>query len=267
MLSTTLEGAVLADSAVLGYEIALGDAVKCDSRKTARGDELGRWRRDRLGRIKRTDEYKGLPKLLRKIVDFLVRAHESPDKGIIVGQEKLARKYGVTRQTMNEYLGEIVRAGVFTVERRSRTGIGSGRGRTTNRYRLNPALLSQQKTEADIGHDIEPDNGSTYDVQVEVLTGQIEALYGEQGDATNEPIFGYALRGNPTSRAELAYQTPASSTDTTIASFDDLCATYRLVYQTAYGTPPLSIPKTTEELREGIERARERIRNPKLPVW
>jgi hypothetical protein len=153
--------------------------------------DLKSWRRSRLGQAKRTPEYQSLPKRLRQVVDYMVRAHESPEGGIFVSQTKLAKRFGVTRQTMNEYLGAIARAGVLTTEWRSRQGVGAGRGRTTNRYRLNQSLLfSELRTKADIGHDIEPDSGSTsYEVHVEVPSGHVEALLTvEQEEDANEEV-------------------------------------------------------------------------------
>jgi hypothetical protein len=73
--------------------------------------------------MKKRPEYQGLPKVCQRVVDYLVRRHESPDEGITVSQSNadLLSKFGISRrQTMNEYLGIIVSAGVFTVESRSR---------------------------------------------------------------------------------------------------------------------------------------------------
>ena len=76
-----------------------------------------------------------------------------------------------------------MRSGVLTRERRSRTGPG-GRGRTTNRYRLNESLLSQPATDdhidSHIDRHIDSHSGSTYRVQSEAPTGQRKALSSER---------------------------------------------------------------------------------------
>jgi hypothetical protein len=104
--------------------------------------DLRAWRTERLGQLKRTPEYKGLTPLERRIVDYSVRAHESPDQGITVSQTKLAKKFGKTREWINKRLSAIVTSGVFIKERRTRA---DGK-RTTNRYRINPVLLSAEDT-------------------------------------------------------------------------------------------------------------------------
>ena len=102
--------------------------------------------------MKQRPEYKSLPLILRNIVDYMVRRHESPAEGITVSQGRgkgltpgLSERFEVSRKTMNKYLGQIVEAGVLTVEKRYR-GPGTKGGRTTNRYRLNDALFSQPVT-------------------------------------------------------------------------------------------------------------------------
>jgi hypothetical protein len=102
------------------------------------------WRSKRLGLVKKRPEYKALSQTQRRIVDYWVRAHESPDEGITIGQTKLGqtfgRKYGLRlqRETVNRHLGAIEKAGVFVKEHRYR---GDG-GRSSNSYRLNEFLLS-----------------------------------------------------------------------------------------------------------------------------
>jgi hypothetical protein len=112
---------------------------------------LKKWRTERLGLMKARPEYQGLDRILREIVDYCVRRHESREEGITVSQQTLAAKFGVHRDTMGTYLREIVRARVFTREFRSRQGYGE-RGRTSNRYRLNEALFSVEATDDRIDH-------------------------------------------------------------------------------------------------------------------
>lgn len=117
--------------------------------------DLGAWRKQRLTAMKARPEYQGLAPIQKKIVDYLAMRRESPDEGITEGQKKLAKKYDVCYQTMSEYLCGIVEAGVLTREFRPRRGFG-GAGRTTNRYRLNEALLlPSQATEDRIGHRVD----------------------------------------------------------------------------------------------------------------
>ena len=110
-------------------------------------DPLRVWRTERLALLKRSPEYKALPPIYRKIVDYLVRAHESADQGITVAAETLAEKYGVHLRTMQTYLHEIDQAGVFiseaTYKGRGKRGLTGG-GRSTNRRRLNPAILARE---------------------------------------------------------------------------------------------------------------------------
>jgi len=112
---------------------------------TPKTDDLRPWRTERLGVAKRSVEYKSLPPALQKVVDYMVRATESPDGGMFTAQTKLAKHFGVSRKTMNAWLGQIVAAGVFTVEKRAR-GLGTKGGRTTNRYRLSEAVLTPTET-------------------------------------------------------------------------------------------------------------------------
>lgn len=129
------------------------------------------WRRARFDALKQTPEYTGLAPVLQRVVRYMVMHYDNPVRGMFVGQAKLAERFDparpVTRQTMNEYLGEIVRAGIFCEpETRGRKGRGSRGGRTTNTYRLNESLLphpdTTPDTSADITPDSTPDSGSTY---------------------------------------------------------------------------------------------------------
>jgi hypothetical protein len=106
---------------------------------------LQAWRRERLARMKQTPQYKTLPKILQRLVNHCVLTYESPDKGIYVNQENLAKlkKFRVSRKTMHEYLKEIVRAGVFTCQPRYR-GRGTRGGRASNVYRLNESLIAAE---------------------------------------------------------------------------------------------------------------------------
>jgi hypothetical protein len=111
--------------------------------------DLKKWRTERLGVVKKTPEYKSLSPALRRLVDYLVRAHESPDQGITVRQdnEKLLAKFDVCRKTMNVWLcaivGKVENGGVFTREKRW-AGAGRGAGRKPNLYRLNPVILMRE---------------------------------------------------------------------------------------------------------------------------
>jgi hypothetical protein len=102
---------------------------------------LGAWRAERLKKLKQRPEYTGLPLGLRNLVDYMVKRYESPDEGIIVKQTRLALEQHVCERTLSTALGKLVKAGIFTVERRARRGAMCGAGRTTNRYRVNEALL------------------------------------------------------------------------------------------------------------------------------
>jgi DNA-binding Lrp family transcriptional regulator len=103
--------------------------------------DLGRWRHDRLGKLKQSAEYTSLAAPDRRLVDRMVRAHDSmDDRGIFVSQTKLATRSGVSRRTIIRQLKRIVEAGVFVVEPRYRSA-GTKGGRSTNAYRINPALL------------------------------------------------------------------------------------------------------------------------------
>src|SRR5688572_17129387 len=80
-----------------------------------REDPLRTWRSRRLGEMKQRPEYKSLPLILRNIVDYMVRRHESPAEGITVSQGHgkgltpgLSERFGVSRKTMNKYLRQIV---------------------------------------------------------------------------------------------------------------------------------------------------------------
>lgn len=127
--------------------------------------DLKRWRGERLGRMKQRPEYQSLPSPVRDLVDYMVRRHESQDLGIITAQAKLGRAKSLCRQTVNDYLGIAVKAGVLTVEKRWR-GIGTKGGRSTNIYRLNEALISGSGSgvgdiAADIAADITGDSVSS----------------------------------------------------------------------------------------------------------
>ncbi len=107
---------------------------------------LRTWRRSRLGAMKRRPEYQALPSLSRRIVDYSVRAHESPQAGITISQTKLAKHFGFTRETINRHLRRIEKAGVFVKQRRQRGAGDHPEWWTTNSYRLNPLLLSPEAT-------------------------------------------------------------------------------------------------------------------------
>jgi len=129
---------------------------------------LGQWRYDRLGTIKETAEYRSLSRAEQRLVDYLVRRHDSLNgRGMFPAQQKLADHFGVSRRTIERLLLSVVKAGVFTSERRFVLQAGGGLRlrRASNAYHLNPALL--QANGAQVGvHD---------GVQVGVL-GAHEAL-------------------------------------------------------------------------------------------
>ena len=114
--------------------------------------DLKAWRRERLGEIKQTEQYRGLNQQLRRLVDYMVRRHDNPEGGMFPRQGKgtsgkhktpgLAEYFGVSRKTIGAWLAEVVQAGVFEPAEPRYRGRGTKGGRTSNRYRLNPALLS-----------------------------------------------------------------------------------------------------------------------------
>jgi hypothetical protein len=118
--------------------------------------ELKAWRRERLGEIKQTEQYRGLNQQLRRLVDYMVRRHDNPEGGMFPRQGKgtsgkhktpgLAEYFGVSRKTIGAWLAEVVQAGVFEPAEPRYRGRGTKGGRTSNRYRLNPALLSPPTT-------------------------------------------------------------------------------------------------------------------------
>jgi hypothetical protein len=118
--------------------------------------DLKAWRRERLGEIKQSDQYRGLNPRLRRLVDYMVRRHDNPEGGMFPRQGKgtsgrhrtpgLAERFGVSRKTIGAWLAEVVQAGVFEPAKPRYRGRGTQGGRTSNRYRLNPALLSRPTT-------------------------------------------------------------------------------------------------------------------------
>jgi transcriptional regulator with XRE-family HTH domain len=94
--------------------------------------------------MKTTREYQSLPKAVQRVVTYLALRRESPDRGAFESQQKIAERVGVSRQTLNEYLRAAVDAGVLLVEKTYRER-GTKGGRSTNRYRLNEALLSSPR--------------------------------------------------------------------------------------------------------------------------
>src|SRR5262249_1510941 len=155
-----------ADAPVFSPDVQLGAAPTAP---------LGEWRSTRLGLMKETKEYQSLAPILQQVVDHCVKRYESKNEGIIVGQSKLATRFGVRRETMSRYLSEIVDAGVFTVERRGLKGFRkdgkTGGGRTTNRYRLNEELLSQPTTSDHISpHTTSHSRSTSSEVHTEVLS-------------------------------------------------------------------------------------------------
>lgn len=148
--------------------------------------DLRGWRTKRLGQLKCTPEYQELPPILQQLVDFMVRRHEHPDDGMFPSQEKLAERFGVTRQTMNAYLAKIVKDGIFIREHRGRRGFGTAGGRTTNRYRVNPVLLSSVATAPDITSDSSPDSGSS--THVEHVEASLREARGSSANAEHETV-------------------------------------------------------------------------------
>ena len=207
---------------------------------------LRAWRTTRLGAMKQTPEYQALKPILRQVVDHCVRRYESPDLGIIVSQRRLAARFGVRREAMSRYLCAIVAAGVFTLERRPRRGVGAGRGRSTNRYRLNEDLLLDSATcahiETHIGPHIETHSGSTSnEVHVEAPTEHMEAR------SSREHVEGKRDSAAPPKGSPATYdaglQTPASvgtSETHPIASndYDDARREWRLAFRERYGREP-----------------------------
>jgi hypothetical protein len=139
-------------------------------REETKAEPVRQWRSRRLGLVKKREEYKQLPSVVRSLVDYLVRAHESREHGITISQrnEKLLAKFDCTDRTIRKYLKLAVEAGVLTVEARYR-GAGTDGGRTTNCYRLNDALV--YSTEAT---DLPPTVPAT--VPHKKLFEQVEAL-------------------------------------------------------------------------------------------
>lgn len=182
--------------------------------------DLGQWRRARVRSIKRTPEYKGLPKACRKLVDYLVMHHDNPTGGMFpnqgLGSEKkpgLAKRFGVSRQTINGYLKMIVDAKVFCEpeHRFARAGEKRGKGgRMSNIYRVNEALFLPSGTTAlDTTPDSSPDSGSTsHEVHVEALSRECN------GSRSNDAIVSFLValsrEGEEDDRAGLT--APASST-------------------------------------------------------
>lgn len=155
--------------------------VKGKSLNSVNADPTKAWRSERLGLMQQAPEYKALPAIEKKIVNYLVRAHESEDEGITVAAATLAKKYGVHLRTMQTYLREIDQAGVFTSEPR-RKGRGSKGGQTSNRRRLSPAILAREAassgvvtTSADSSTYTSTDSPKGYSV-----THAEAALLGEQ---------------------------------------------------------------------------------------
>lgn len=145
--------------------------------------DLQAWRKARLETAKKTAAYRSLASRLQKFVDYCVRTYESPEHGIIVKQAALAKHFGVTRQTVNGWLAVIVEAGVLKRETRARQGAGAGRGRTTNRYRLNPVLLA----EPDISPDTEPDISPDFEPDFEPDSGTSSSRTSSPGRAFGAP--------------------------------------------------------------------------------
>lgn len=160
--------------------------------------DLGKWRRARLGEVKATPQYKKLPSTLQKVVDYLVLTYESPDKGIIVaqGNPKLLARFGISRrQTMSKWLAVIVDTEVFTVTPQ-RNRAGTQGGRTTNCYRLNPALLSPVwATDAHLTAS------STAHTEVRLSDVHVEALSRESACRTDDAneVSGFAAERQPES--------------------------------------------------------------------
>jgi hypothetical protein len=272
--------------------------------------DLKAWRRERLGEIKQTEQYQGLNQQLRRLVDYMVRRHDNPEGGMFPRQGKgtsgrhrtpgLAEYFGVSRKTIGVWLAEVVQAGVFESAEPRYRGRGTKGGRTSNRYRLNPALLSSATTvlTADVTQagrepvtrpvsEPVPQPVSTEAVrQVEVpsehleaRTGRLEAPDGAERDrtATRPPLAADASyhQGNEAGiAAGFAEATPAdlasesaTAHDSSAADLTRPSATAHVVGETpGAGSPAAPGWPFTEEYVEAYWRKAEAGRTRTTPM-
>jgi DNA-binding transcriptional ArsR family regulator len=97
--------------------------------------ELHSWRRKRLDLFRRSDVYSSLPENARRVAEYMIGKHESPQLGAFPNQQKIADALGLSRQAVNRHLRALVDAGVLTSEVRIRAARGRWE-RASNRYRL-----------------------------------------------------------------------------------------------------------------------------------
>ena len=223
--------------------------------------DLKAWRTERLRRVKQRPEYARLSQLQRRIVDFLVRAHESPDEGIIVRHSKIAAHFNITREWCCKQLIAIERAEVFVKESRSR---GRGRGRTSNRYRLNPLLLSSEATyRVKAVHSVSSLCSSQHEVSLRETDEAVPTgLHLEEGHGGSSSSLG--TQTDSVSIISLA-ETPASSMIQTAVESEELKA-LRDEYAEMLGVAPID-GAPAEHLRACINHIRVARQRRAGPVW
>jgi hypothetical protein len=129
-------------------------------------DKLGPWRTERLGHLKQTAEYQGLPPVVQRTIDHLVKRYENPVKGAFPKQEKLAKAMGYSTRTIGKYLRMAVKAGALTCTPQGRWGTHGGS--LPNVYRVNSDLWENGSTEPQV--HIEVPNQVPSQVPTEAFT-------------------------------------------------------------------------------------------------
>jgi hypothetical protein len=175
--------------------------------------DLGAWRKERLGQLKRTAEYRSLAPILRWIVDYMIRSHDNPTGGMFPSQETLGKKFNVERQTMNGYLRAIEQAGVFTKESRYSSGFGRQTKRLSNVYRINEAILEPEQVSAssDVRADIRLDRKLSTESTDEVPSPREHI---EAPSKAKETELDLALDARPTPYTAIASQEPSRKYET-----------------------------------------------------
>jgi hypothetical protein len=137
---------------------------------------LREWRTERIEMLKTTTEFQSLGPGPKRLVLHMIRRSDNPDgSGMFVKQASYAKSLGVTRKTINEWLRKIVSERVFLPPEVRYRGAGTKGGRSTNVYRLNPALLAPRVTRP-----------VTQPVTQRVTA---EALRAEEALRAREPLF------------------------------------------------------------------------------
>ena len=109
---------------------------------TRKPNALREWRTQRIEILKTTHEFNALGPGPKRLALHMIRGYDNADgSGMYPAQKRLAAKVGRNRRTIIRWLAQIVASGVFLEPERRYRGGGTQGGRTTNVYRVNPALL------------------------------------------------------------------------------------------------------------------------------